>query len=161
MKKSRKPLAVALVCLILCLTLASCGQIEDTNGPDDITPVTITDEDIVKKSTSAVTSSQLITNSNGKKTVKVGKFSGVTELDSLRSDGKKVLVFTVKLTSGNLRLCLVRDGKIVAELPIDGSEHTVALPDDDRYSLRAAGESAKYTITYQTEDWPEDWDVNG
>lgn len=149
-----------LLALLLCLPLAACaGHIEDTNG-DDPTPVTLTDADIVKFSTSSIASSFVSNTVNGKTTTRVGKLSGVTQLAELHSDGREVLTYTASRSEGNLRLCLVRDGKIVSELPVDGEAHTVPLPDTGKYQLRAAGESAKFNIVYEKQDWPADWDVN-
>ncbi|MCQ2430330.1 MAG: hypothetical protein MJ192_08370 [Clostridia bacterium] len=152
MCKMKKTLSLLLACLLLCLPLSSClSHIEDTNGADDTSLVTLTDADIVKKTTSSITSSMIKKRVNGSCTVKVGKLSGVTDIETLTSDGDDVLTWTATLSSGNLRLCLVRDGEIVAELETDGNEHSLKLEEKGKYLLRAAGESAGFVIDFATD----------
>lgn len=152
MKRIIKSASLLLAALLLCLCFASCmSHIEDTNGADDPRPVTLTDADIVKKSTSSITSTLVKSRVNGTCTVKVGKLSGVTDIETLRSDGDDVLTWNASLTSGNLRLCLVKDGKIVSELAVDGNEHSVLLTETGKYLIRAAGESSSFHLNFTTD----------
>lgn len=152
MKRIIRSSSLLLAALLLCLCFVSCmSHIEDTNGADDPRPVTLTDADIVKRSTSSITSTLVKTRVNDKSTVKVGKLSGVTDIETLRSDGDDVLTWNASLTSGNLRLCLVKDGKIVSELAADGNEHSVLLTEAGKYLIRAAGESAAFHLNFTTD----------
>lgn len=161
-KKNVTLLLALCLCIALPLALASCMKhIEDTNGADDHSLTTLTDADLVKGAASSITTSMVQSTINGKTTVKVGKLSGVTQLDKFKPFSDKVLVYTATVTSGNLRLVLVREGQIVAELPADGGEHIVPLLQEaGSVLLRAAGESAAFKLTYEVKDWPSDWDVN-
>lgn len=155
--------SLLLALIMICLPLCACdlGQIEDTNGEDDYSLCSLTDEDIVKKTTSSVTSTLVKNTKNGVTTVKVGKLSGVTELDVFNPIQNKVLAVTAAPESGNVRLVLVRDETIVCDVPLNGTETLLALSAaEGRYSFRAAGESASFRLTYEVRDWPADWDVS-
>lgn len=125
-------------------------HIEDTNGPDDYSLTTITDENIInrdigalgnKRSTS-ILSGDLVEFSSK-------KFTGVTEILYNNYVGKSDFVLNLlnfNVTEGNLRMVVVHDGEIVAELE-PGMFVEYRLEDISGYvSLRIAGESAAYTF---------------
>lgn len=163
MKAWMRYAALMLAALLVCLPLTACqSHIEDTNGEDDHSLTTLTDADLVKKATSSVTTTLLRSEVNGKGTVKVGKLSGVTTLDEYTTRNDRMMTYTATLTSGNLRLVLVQDGEIVAELPVDGAEHTVLVPSaSGRVMLRAGGESARFEFSYELTDASADGNSNG
>lgn len=141
---------ITVLSLLFCL--AGCGGIEDTNGPDDFSLVTITDEDICsgKLSYSAMMSST--TNINNKLTLKIRKFSGVKEPDSpvarVKTNGETLIFRTdITVTAGNFRACIVRDNEeIVGEFPIDVAGEVRIENAVGTYSLRIAGESAAFSL---------------
>ena len=46
---------LCLLLVLLSIMLSSCSQIEDTNGPDDYSIVTFTDEDILNGRINTIT----------------------------------------------------------------------------------------------------------
>lgn len=149
--KFRKGSAVILaMILLLALTLSSCSfHIEDTNG-DDISPVTLTDEDIIDGRSCVRNVFTSTTNSDGTH-VKCKKLSGVTSLTGIGSG--KTLTYTAATTAGNIRICVVSaSGSIYADLILDGVPHTLTLPEASglpAYTLKVAGESAAFTMDYK------------
>ena len=137
--------------LAMCLSLAACGQIEDTNGEDDYSLAVITHEELVKGTNSSSKIGSMRTQINDKLTVKVSKFSGVEALDSITADNStKSITFSVQSTleSGNFFVYVRHDGQIVGELEIGKSDTlTIKQPTPGKYELCVAGESASYELS--------------
>ena len=78
----KKAVCLLLIALVTILSLTSCAvHIEDTNGADDFSLTTISNKDIVEKSSYSMISSKKIS-VNNKTTMTVGTFSGVYVLNS-------------------------------------------------------------------------------
>ena len=138
--------------LVVCLSMVACGQIEDTNGADDFSLVTITQKDLVGGgfSSKAMTARFDV---NGKIEYSVGKFSGVEVVEEVRvKQGASSVTFAVNTTleSGNLYVYVRHDGQIVGELAI-GQNDTLTLenPPAGKYELCTAGESAKFKLVIE------------
>lgn len=150
-------LTVLALILLIALALTGCeAHIADTNGPDDITPVTLTDEDIIFKFSSVcLTYSQL--NIENKTKVRCRKMSGIQIINRITDETKsEMLTYTASVSNGNLRICLVdlENDRISADLTLDGATHTLMLSDlefsssSSVWNLVAAGESASFTLDY-------------
>lgn len=143
----KKAISLLLTALLLC-ALTACGsvKIEDTNGPDDFSLNTITDQNILKLDLPSggygVRTTSNLATCYGK------EFSGVTEILSTNliagTFAVDLMDFTV--TGGNFRMVVVNDGKIVADIApgtdqisLDGLKGDV--------SLRIAGESAAFSFS--------------
>ena len=143
----KKAISLLLTALLLC-ALTACGsvKIEDTNGPDDLSLNTITDQNILKLDLPSggygVRTTSNLATCYGK------EFSGVTEILSTNliagTFAVDLMDFTV--TGGNFRMVVVNDGKIVADIApgtdqisLDGLKGDV--------SLRIAGESAAFSFS--------------
>ena len=146
----RKRLLPALcILLLLPLLLTACRQIEDTNGPDDISLCTLTEEEILDKSPSYSAVSSITSTQNGKRTLRIKKLSGVYALDShLASGNTLTITLSTTLHEGNLRIVVLCDGNYVADMPV-GQNETLTLQNADghRYQVRLAAESAKLDAT--------------
>ena len=146
----KKAISLLLTALLLC-ALTACGsvKIEDTNGPDDFSLNTITDQNILNRD---LPSGGLAIATGGLLTKKVEHsakdYSGVTEILSTNliagTFAVDLMDFTV--TGGNFRMVVVNDGKIVADIApgtdqisLDGLKGDV--------SLRIAGESAAFSFS--------------
>lgn len=144
--------------LAVCLGLVACGQIEDTNGENDYSLATLTNEDLLKGASSSTQVGFLHTQINDTHTVKVSKFSGVEVLESVRAtESIKSITFLVECTrkSGNLYVYVRCDGQIVGDFEIGAKDELVLdNPAPGKYELCVAGESASYelsvTITTQS-----------
>ena len=142
----KKALILTLIVISLLMVSCSLGQIEDTNGDEDSSLATLTDEDIIHgRSSAAVTSVK--TTMNGVTKLSVRKFSGVQTVETIRSGSDTTLRISVRLSSGNLEVVLVKDGKITHRIPVNEDTETV-LGQNSKYELTIAGESADFTIEY-------------
>jgi len=141
--------------------------IEDTNGPDDPTLTTITDENITKLDMGALNPIQIsasgltVGNLNVSNFTRFSSenFTGVYEVlyDNfiLPSDFMLSLSsFTV--TSGNFKMAVVHDGQIVATLEPGESVEYLLRDVTGTVSLRIAGESAAYEFFMA----PHDYDLH-
>lgn len=139
-----------LFIILSCLTLTSCsfGHIEDSNGVDDYSLVTITNEEIIDNSNFYVQtmSSQVVI--NGKYTVKINKFSGVKSINDFNKQGQQITInSTITLNEGNLKICLVNEHEIEYEFNLFGSDsYTFKVGNDCK--LVIAGESANFKMEY-------------
>ena len=133
--------------LILC-TLTSCSMhIKDTNGKDNYSLNTITDETILSPS-GVIKSMAFQTTVNGSNVYKAKKFSGVEKIATYKNSFTLYVNNAVK--SGNFRICLACDNVIVKDFTINNSDSFTAL-DSKVYDLYIAGESANFEMSYFTE----------
>ena len=144
-------MAVAIIaCFAYALLTDDFEHIEDANGPDNYTLVTITDENIIKQDLGSLNIKRSSGILHDGITFSSGKFSGVYEVFTtnflFNSD------FTMDLTNfcvngGNFKMALVNEGKIVATVEPDMFA-SVELHDlNGSFSLVIAGESADFEFT--------------
>ena len=146
-----KRIFALLLTLALALSLTACGsvKIEDTNGPDNFTLNTITDQNIL---TLDLPSGGYGTKTSGllsKTVTHSGKdFSGVVEVlwtDMIAGDFVLDLMdYTV--TGGNFRMVVVNEDRIIADIE-PGTTQILLEGVKGRVALRIAGESAAYSFS--------------
>lgn len=143
--------AVVMVVLGAYLFLTdNMEHIEDTNGPDNYALTVITDENIINQDMGALNVKRSSGILNDGITFSSKKFSGVYRVFAtnffLNSDFDMDLAgFWVN--SGNFRMCLVNDGKIIADVE-PGMFPEVLLHDlNGSFELVIAGESADFEFT--------------
>ena len=140
------------VCGCLCFCLVGCGETyEDTNGADDYSLQTITDENILnmdlgssgiaysEESAGGIIAGQEYSASN---------FNGVYEIYTTSYLGNSEVMVSVdglQVNSGNLRIVVVYEGEIIKDIPLDSTSQTVTFEDiSGDFSVRIAGESANF-----------------
>lgn len=137
-------------------TDGSLEQIEDTNGPDDYSLVTITDEQIAneRKSTPTVLMSRgLLSN---KVDFTSNKFSGVyliAHIYSLLESSYEVDLLEFEVTEGNFKMVVVNEGKIVATIEPGQTEPVCVENVKGDLSLVIAGESAAFHFSMFVSDF--------
>ena len=157
----------AIVCAMVAAGFMMTGDlkhIEDTNGSDDYTLTTITDENIINRDIGALTPYVIDRNSVFKQLTGIStgvriysdKFTGVAEILSagyvLPSDFVLDLA-SFQIYEGNLKMAVVLDQEIVAEIE-PGTLLEYRLDDVvGTVSLRIAGESASYEILMSESDY--------
>lgn len=148
MKNTRFVFAVCSLLLIMTLA-ASCSSlmIEDTNGDEDSSLATLTDEDILN-GYSSISVNSFKTTSNGVTKLSVKQFSGVQTVGMIKSGGGTAFKASVELNSGNLEVVLVKDGEITHRIPVN-EETEIILDQNSAYELKIAGESADFSIEYK------------
>ena len=144
--------------MFLCLMMivlavfgaAGCGSvaIEDTNGADDFSLTTITDENIIKQDIGCSAYSSPAEEDAGIGKYKGNDFSGVAELYTINLIGKSDLtinVSTIQVDEGNFRLMVLQDDEIIYEFDLEEMDQTFALRDTNgTVSVKMAGESADF-----------------
>ena len=144
-----------IICaLLLCCTLlsfAGCAMIsyEDTNGDEDFTLQTLTEEDILDGGNSSEMLSSHVT-VNNKSTYKAKSLSGVKVLyeKKLREE---TITFSLSSTvsKGNARLVLASEDAILHEFDLNKADQSFTLENfTGRVFLRLAGESAEYSVSF-------------
>ncbi len=153
MNLKRKFLLTAVSLLIVSITVLLCScflfkHIEDTNGEEDYSLCTITDERICSKSTSIVEFNARYSDLIDQVKYSAKKFSGVKNLYSFTANANKAYAFmvTTERTAGNLRICVVNNGSIVQDVEIGYNEQIVITGIQGTCYIRAAGESAECLI---------------
>lgn len=132
-------------------------HIEDTNGPDNYSLTTITDENIIKQNIGALgnkrskgfLSGDIIEFSSK-------KFTGVTEIMHNNYIGKSDVYFQLlnyNIKEGNFKVVVVHNDKIVAELEPDMFVEYRLEDISGTVSLRIAGESAAYSFGITASDY--------
>ena len=147
-----------LLCLIMALGFAimasGCGvEIADTNGPDDYSLATITEENIANQDMGA--SSYSISPGSEDENYMVNptkfkgsEFSGVAQIYMANYVGKSdvyVDVSNLTVDSGNFALYALLDGKIVHEFKIGELMETFEMKDiKGSFEIVMAGETADF-----------------
>jgi len=146
-----KKLVCLLLAVVVSFSLAACGkEYEDTNGPDDYTLQTITDENIINLDTGASGLSYKETNLGGLHSSEYysKNFNGVERIYQNNYLGKSdvfVYIGTMSVTSGNFKLAVVLDDEIIQEIPVDTFNEEFFFEDiNGDFSIMVAGESAEF-----------------
>ena len=143
---------VAVVVIAFCaysVLTSDLEHIEDTNGPDNYAPAVITDEDIVKQEMGALNVGLSKDVFASGVTCSSSKFTGVYRVfqtNFLFNSDFRMDLLNFHVNSGNFRMCLVNNGKIIAEVE-PGMTSEVLLHDlNGSFELVIAGESADFTF---------------
>ena len=156
--KQNNILWIILVIAILAfgsysLLTGTADPIEDINGPDDYSLAVITNENIINQDLGARNVS-IVTNAlnllNDGVTIKSGDFSGVYRIfltNFLFNSDFTMDIAGFWVNSGNFRMCIVNDGKIICDVE-PGALVNVSLSDlNGAFELVIAGESADFEFT--------------
>ena len=148
MKNINKP----LIYLLSICTLASCGfdnltHSEDTNGEDDISLCSLTEEDLLEKHPHALFNMSSTSSNNTKTTFKCNIFSGVSDIASYTIKEKTSFTITSLIESGNGDFFIYQDGKRIYSIGFPYNDTIVLSDVTGKISFRIAGESAKMDIT--------------
>lgn len=154
-----KKICAWLCVAVLCLGLAACGtEYADTNGEDDLTLQTITDENIIDLSVGAsglsyseqefglgITSTEYYAKN----------FNGVQEIylnNYLLPSSFYIYVGYLNVKGGNFKLAVVNNDEIIREIP-DGTFNEQIFFEDIQgsFAIRLAGESAAFELNIDTE----------
>lgn len=150
--------AALIVAAVFWFGASDLEHIADTNGPDDFSLTTITDENILRMDIGSVGGPN---KSRGMLTgdaieFSAEKFTGVYEILYDNFIGKsdfQLDLTNLAVTEGNFRMVVVHEGKIVADLEPDLFV-TYRLEDiKGTVSLRIVGESAAFSFSISQFDY--------
>lgn len=155
-KRKKGTLAAAGIMAVVSL-LSACSflgsdleHIEDTNGLDDYTLTTITDEDIINQEMGALNVKMSTGMLNDGITFSSDKFTGVYEvfLTNFFLDSDFLMNITgFYVNGGNFKMALVNNDEIVAVIEPDMFAECQLTDLNGSFSLVIAGESADFEFT--------------
>ena len=139
--------------ILVCFSLISCATVyDDTNGADNFTLQTITDDNIINRNIGSsgfgyseseafgITSSEYSSKN----------FNGVEEIfitTYITKSTFSVYIGHLTVRSGNFRLVAVNNDEIIYDFPLDSFGDTIWFEDiKGSFAIRAAGESASFSM---------------
>ena len=157
MKLLNKILPIALAAALIAVAViwfagGGLEHIEDTNGPENFTLQTITDDNIRALDLGALNVSQktgLLTGDTV--TYSSDKFTGVYEVfrENIITNRYEITVNHARVDAGNFKMVLCVDDEIVHTFALNELTQTFVLEDvSGTVSLRIAGESADFQFDY-------------
>lgn len=126
-------------------------HIDDTNGAENFELQTITDSNIINMDIGALNLKESTDNITNTTTYSSNKFTGVAEIYGTNLIGNRfdITVNHARVDSGNFKIVLLEDDKIVHEFNLNELSQTFTLENPSGYiSLRIAGESADFMFDY-------------
>lgn len=146
--------AVVLVAVATVWFMSSdLKHIEDTNGADNYSLQTINDSNIINRDVGAMGLNIHKSAVSGVTTYSSEKFTGVEEIygNNIWGNRFEITVNHARVDSGNFRIVLLEDERIVHEFRLNELTQTYVLENPSGYiSLRIAGESADFQLDYHT-----------
>lgn len=139
---------ITIITLFLfALILTSCSEYKDTNGEDDYTLQSITDDEIVDDSNYSVIGSfrNVIKN---KGSYRVKKINGVFTIDTF-SKGTYTFTVDFKVSKGNAKLVLCDDDEIIYEFTVNQDSQSYTISSSTRFYLKVAGENSSLEVKYE------------
>ena len=151
----KKLIKMILVSSALC-SLVGCGdKYEDTNGPDNYNLQTIRDSDIIELSIGASGLSYTESEIAGitSKEYSSKNFNGVERIyqtNFILPSDIRVEVGYVSVKEGNFSVCIINEGEIIDEIPLDAFAKTFYYENlKGDFSIHIAGESAKFEMNIE------------
>lgn len=146
--------AGAVILVVVCCVWMfsnSLEHIEDTNGADNYSLQTITDDNIIKMDLGAMNLKESTDSISNTTTYSSNKFTGVSEIygENIKGNRFEITINHARVDSGNFKIILLEDDKIVHEFKLNELTQTYVLENPSGYiSLRIAGESADFMFDY-------------
>ena len=152
----KKLLCLVLICLLL-FSMTACGTEEyaDTNGPDDYTLQTITDENIIKMDIGGSGFSHKESNLFGITSEEYysKNFNGVYRLyltNYVLPSDAIIRISYINVHSGNFKMVAVLNDEIYYEFPIGTFSEDFYFEDmKGTFAIYCAGESADFEMHYE------------
>ena len=141
---------VVLICGGISMLNSDLEHIEDTNGPEDYSLATITDEDIISNEMGSLNVSKSTGLLNNGITFSSKKFTGIYRVfltNFLFNSDFMMDVAGFYVHDGNFRMVIVNEGKIIAEVEPDMFAECRLQDLNGSFELIIAGESAGFEFT--------------
>ncbi len=142
---------IIIIVAVAWFMLTGVKHIEDLNGPDNYTLQQITESNIINRDISSrglKTSTNVLSDIT---TYSSKKFTGVEEIygNNIWGNRFEITIHHARVDSGNFKIVLLEDDKIVHEFKLNELSQTYVLENPSGYiSLRIAGESADFKLDY-------------
>ena len=144
----------AIVLIVISVVWFMSDGIEhivDSNGDDNYSLTTITDDNIIKMNIGSMglkESRDSITNTTSYSSK---KYTGVSEIygTNITTNHMEITINHAQVNEGNFKIVLVVDDEIIHEFKLNELTQTYTLKNVSGYvSLRIAGESANFMLDY-------------
>ncbi len=150
MKKTSRLCVIVAAALVIATVLSGCvslKHIEDTNG-EDTSLCRLTDDELTANRTQSLAYRLTKKESHRKLRLSVEKLSGVMVLCRFRAreDASYLFDISPELNAGNLRLYFWCDGEIIQDIALDGAQSVTISGLNGACELRAAAESASFSV---------------
>ncbi|MBQ7875552.1 MAG: hypothetical protein IJ306_10455 [Oscillospiraceae bacterium] len=142
---------IAGIIVLVLFIFDDFEHIEDTNGPDDYSLTTITDENIINLDMGSLGGPRKHKELFSNTTYSAEKFSGVCEIygENIVANRMEFYVNHAEVNAGNFRIVIVVDDEIVHDFTLNELTQSYVLEDVSGYvALRIAGESADFEFDY-------------
>lgn len=141
---------ILLVVLLFVLSGCSFGQIEDTNGDEDFSIQTISEDEIIK-GTNSVSVGRITTSKNNNYSMKVEKFSGVETICTWEKYSSLFNLTTdITINSGNFMLVLTTDKDVIKVFKNNEIDEFLVNTLSGDIHLKIVGESANFQLKYNS-----------
>lgn len=141
-----------LLITLSIFSLIGCVQIEDQNGPEDYSIVTISDAQIIKGSSYSGVSSYTTsshTNEYVQGTMKSSKFSGVQIVSTIRFNKSSYNYdINCNVEIGNFIVAIVSNDKILKKIEANSNIKFTLSDTEYQHELKIVGESANFYLEY-------------
>lgn len=141
-------LFITSLIIVLTFTLSSCTQIKDTNGDDDYTIETLSDELLFDSINKYVMIGSFSSHNDNKHIYKMSIISGVKELHTFDNNKYFTIDTKVEVKSGNVKLVLVDNTNILKEFAINDIDTFTFDTSSSIVRLMLMAESANVSIEY-------------
>ena len=142
---------IGAVYFIFSMSGKSIDHIEDTNGADNYNLQQISDYNIINLDVGAKNISETKSVLSSLPEYSSKKFTGVSELYRTNMIGNRfdITIYNLWVESGNLKVILLHNDEIVHEFRLNEISQSYTLENPKgTVSLRVAGESADFTMSY-------------
>lgn len=136
---------------VMCLVLVACGkEYEDSNGEDDFSLQTITDENIINLETGAsgLTYTEQNIGALHSSEYSSKNFNGVEQIyltDYIGKSDVYVYIGHMNVKSGNFKMVAINNDEIIHEFDLDAFGEEIYFEDiKGPFSIHVAGESAAF-----------------
>lgn len=141
---------ISLLLIFSLFLLVGCvNHVEDTNGLNDYTIETYTDEDIASGKSKYLMTGAYQTTFANQSTLKVDILTGINKLKSIKAKNQDLSFdITSNCEAGNFRIVIVHNMAIVKDVQINSHQAFTLEDCDGTYNLIIVGESAKIDLEY-------------
>ena len=149
-----KKILCFILLVFMSITMTSCTHLEDSNGENDYSVVSITDEDILSFGHSYISvGSFTLRKKTGdliEGTFKVQKLSGILQIDEFKYNSQYfTFSYDFTCTKGNAMLAIVSNGEIVKKIEANTNSSFKLNNNKKYYTTYLVGESANVQLNYK------------
>lgn len=138
------------VILVLLFLMTGCQRhIKDTNGPDDYSLVSFSNDDKVSAK-SYVAVGAISSHVLGRGSFSAKKFSGAMILYEVNVNDRISCYFDIEVESGNFEVILINDEQIIKSVALNNTSR-FTIETSGKVTLKVIGESARFEIKYEVE----------